>query len=276
MKKNKGITLIALVVTIVILIILATISINLVLNSGLINRSEKGAELTEVAKVEERANIIYADKIIERYENKSKESVKLEEVIEELKNEGYKFERAKGDKTVDIKLDKEEINMVSNSTEKIQVSYVEGEDTWNYYVIIKGKYYRIYLDKSGVRVSAVDTKVENLEEKLSLSVVANSDAISAEVEGNTINITSTNKMGEVKLEVKYGSISKICTVNVSVALSEVENVVPGTYFYYPTTDGREILCSVLNLLSPEDGVELVACEPFCQATVRRKLLPHKG
>ena len=263
-------------VTIVILIILATISINLVLNSGLINRSEKGAELTEVAKVEERANIIYADKIIERYENKSKESVKLEEVIEELKNEGYKFERAKGDKTVDIKLDKEEINMVSNSTEKIQVSYVEGEDTWNYYVIIKGKYYRIYLDKSGVRVSAVDTKVENLEEKLSLSVVANSDAISAEVEGNTINITSTNKMGEVKLEVKYGSISKICTVNVSVALSEVENVVPGTYFYYPTTDGREILCSVLNLLSPEDGVELVACEPFCQATVRRKLLPHKG
>lgn len=276
MKKNKGITLIALVVTIVILIILATISINLVLNSGLINRSEKGAELTEVAKVEERANIIYADKIIERYENKSKESVKLEEVIEELKNEGYKFERAKGDKTVDIKLDKEEINMVSNSTEKIQVSYVEGEDTWNYYVIIKGKYYRIYLDKSGVRVSAVDTKVENLEEKLSLSVVANSDAISAEVEGNTINITSTNKMREVKLEVKYGSISKICTVNVSVALSEVENVVPGTYFYYPTTDGREILCSVLNLLSPEDGVELVACEPFCQATVRRKLLPHKG
>lgn len=41
----SGITLIALVVTIVILIILATISINLVLNSGLLDRTTKGANL---------------------------------------------------------------------------------------------------------------------------------------------------------------------------------------------------------------------------------------
>ena len=43
-ERNKGITLVALVVTIVILIILATISINAVLGeNGLIKRSEKAA-----------------------------------------------------------------------------------------------------------------------------------------------------------------------------------------------------------------------------------------
>ena len=268
MKKNKGITLIALVVTIVILIILATISVNLVLKGGLINRSEKGAELTEVAKVEERANMIYADKIMERQENQSKEQIKLEEVIEELKKEGYRFEKAKGDKTVDIKLDKEEISMASNSTAQIQVSYVEGEDTWNYYVILKGKYYRIYLDKSGVRVSAADTKVENLEEKFSLSVAVNSDAISAEVEGDTINITSSNKMENVKLEVKYGSISKICTVNVSISLSEVKNVVPGTYFLYPAKEKGLVKCGVLYAATSSSNLEVIPCEPLVSATIR--------
>ena len=40
MKNQKGITLVALVVTIIILVILATISISLAVNSGLIGRAE--------------------------------------------------------------------------------------------------------------------------------------------------------------------------------------------------------------------------------------------
>ena len=43
-KKQKGITLIALVITIVILIILATISINFVFNGGLIDRAEQARD----------------------------------------------------------------------------------------------------------------------------------------------------------------------------------------------------------------------------------------
>ena len=45
-KANSGITLIALVVTIIILVILAAISINLILNGKLINRAEVGQKLT--------------------------------------------------------------------------------------------------------------------------------------------------------------------------------------------------------------------------------------
>ena len=47
MKKNKGITLVALVVTIVVLIILATITINIVLNGGIVDKIQKGKVLYE-------------------------------------------------------------------------------------------------------------------------------------------------------------------------------------------------------------------------------------
>ena len=54
MKNNKGITLVALVVTIIVLIILAGISINLVLgDNGIITIAKKAKENTELAKAEE-------------------------------------------------------------------------------------------------------------------------------------------------------------------------------------------------------------------------------
>lgn len=44
LKNQKGITLVALVVTIVVLIILATISISVAFNGGLINRAESAGK----------------------------------------------------------------------------------------------------------------------------------------------------------------------------------------------------------------------------------------
>ena len=63
MKNNKGITLVALVVTIIILIILAGISINLLLgDNGIITIAKKAKENTELAKIEEEKelNELYA------------------------------------------------------------------------------------------------------------------------------------------------------------------------------------------------------------------------
>lgn len=45
LKSQNGITLVALVVTIIILVILATISISLTVNSGLIGRAEKARNI---------------------------------------------------------------------------------------------------------------------------------------------------------------------------------------------------------------------------------------
>ena len=58
MKNNKGITLVALVVTIIVLIILAGISINLILgDNGIITIAKKAKENTELAKTQEETEL---------------------------------------------------------------------------------------------------------------------------------------------------------------------------------------------------------------------------
>ncbi len=60
MRKTKegGITLIALAVTIVILIILATISVSIVINSGLISRTQSDKEIYEMERERERLELV--------------------------------------------------------------------------------------------------------------------------------------------------------------------------------------------------------------------------
>ena len=65
LKAEKGITLIALVITIVILIILATVSINVVLGEGgLIQRAQEGKSLTEQAQTDEQEELTGAEEYI--------------------------------------------------------------------------------------------------------------------------------------------------------------------------------------------------------------------
>ena len=70
-KENKGITLIALVITIIILIILAGISINLILGqNGVIGKAKKAKNDTEIAQEKEiNALIGYEEKIDEMSKN---------------------------------------------------------------------------------------------------------------------------------------------------------------------------------------------------------------
>lgn len=59
-KSEKGITLVALVITIVILIILATVSISFAVNDGLFTRAQEGADLyiDEAEREQETLNTV--------------------------------------------------------------------------------------------------------------------------------------------------------------------------------------------------------------------------
>ena len=82
-KKNRGITLIALVVTIVILLILAGISIGaLTGDNGIIDQAHTAKEDTEIASWEEQIDLAIIDA-----EKKHREPT-LDDVKEELKNQG--------------------------------------------------------------------------------------------------------------------------------------------------------------------------------------------
>jgi len=78
LKNRKGITLIALVVTIIILLILAGVSLNLIAGSeGMLEKTSKAVDISEVAKAEEEIELIIAEKMIEYYEGKKDEELSV-------------------------------------------------------------------------------------------------------------------------------------------------------------------------------------------------------
>lgn len=90
-QNRKGVTLVALVVTIIILIILATISINAVLgDKGLIKKAQQAKDMYEKSKQEEQEAI---DELMKEYDNllneePSKEEVELTDIYVTLYEDG--------------------------------------------------------------------------------------------------------------------------------------------------------------------------------------------
>ena len=73
-KKNKGITLIALVVTIIALLVLAGISIAMLTGqNGILNRAVEAKEKTELAQEDENEKLQGYEEIINKYRDLPKE-----------------------------------------------------------------------------------------------------------------------------------------------------------------------------------------------------------
>lgn len=104
-KTESGITLIALVITIIVLIILAGVSINLVLgDNGIITKSKEAKEKHEISEIIEKIQMEIADKEMEKIQQG--ESITQSEIEEILNNYG---DVVKNDGTIDslITTDKE-------------------------------------------------------------------------------------------------------------------------------------------------------------------------
>ena len=82
LKKSKGITLIALVITIVILLILAGISISALTQTGLFGRAKQAEQVSEEKKEEENATLgTYEDEIDKYLGDKSSTGEKLADKV---------------------------------------------------------------------------------------------------------------------------------------------------------------------------------------------------
>ena len=91
LKGTRGITLIALVVTIVVLLILAAVSISMLGGeNGIITQAQNAKLETRAGEVEERVNLWKSEKISSKYTNAT---VKTEdELLEEMKTDKILFE----------------------------------------------------------------------------------------------------------------------------------------------------------------------------------------
>ena len=93
-RQNSGITLIALVITIVVLLILAAVSIGMLTGeNGLITRAQDAAEETRGASVEEERDLWKANQYLDEYASSSSES--LQALIDRLVDQGLLKENEK-------------------------------------------------------------------------------------------------------------------------------------------------------------------------------------
>ena len=87
-NKDKGITLIALVITIIILLILAGISISALTNQGLFKNAKAAQNTTEKAEKEQGQRLNEYEDEINKYLGNSKEESKVPTVEESIKKNG--------------------------------------------------------------------------------------------------------------------------------------------------------------------------------------------
>ena len=71
MKSNKGITLIALIITIVVLLILAGVAIGTLEESNIIGQAKDAASKYESEKDKENTTIIEIEELLEKYSSTS-------------------------------------------------------------------------------------------------------------------------------------------------------------------------------------------------------------
>ena len=86
-KKNQGITMIALAVTIIVLIILASVSINtLIGDNGIITKARQARENIELAQVEEQSSLneLYEEMEQEGIYAEDEECLEKDEMIKDL------------------------------------------------------------------------------------------------------------------------------------------------------------------------------------------------
>ena len=133
--KEKGITLVALVVTIIILLILATIVIAGIINSRMIERSKEAAELHKIEQYREAIELVRPELDIERSEGKTLQT--SEEYLTKFKDKIKEQELFKDARRVDL---------VQNGTTKEDEIIVETKEGYVYRVTEDGTE---YLGKTG-------------------------------------------------------------------------------------------------------------------------------
>ena len=220
-KMSAGITLIALVITVIVLLILAGISIQMLTgDNGILTRAGQASEWSEIAKVEELANIELTDNLIGvKTGNEAQKG--LTEILETLKTKG---EVDAYGKRGDVSITGfnfggiTSVNVGTTETNKTKVMTAEftgPQGTGAYYVQIKGKKYPI--SKINGRITIEKTAIstnDGVSAKLTSATSSDTDVVTVEVTGDDeITITGV-ATGETTITVKAKDLPDVTlTVN---------------------------------------------------------------
>ena len=211
-KMSAGITLIALVVTIIVLLLLAGISIQTLLgNNSIFNRAGQASEWSEIAKVEELANLELIDNLIGvKIENEAQKG--LAEILETLKTRGKVEDYGQTGLTTvtgitfGTDVETNGVTLEIGDANAIEKTATFTNSSQNYYVQIKRKKYPIGLQNGKITITktAITLGTSTIGEITEISSSNENVATVAKVSGTTdrIKITGIAK-GTATITVKY-------------------------------------------------------------------------
>ena len=229
-RQQKGITLIALVVTIIVLLILAGISIMMLTGeNGILNRASQAKIAQGIAQVEEIARLrlqaAYAENL-----GMVDDATARTAVIAELTSQGYEVKDiSTSNQTVkglliqdDTGNNIDEVAVVQGKTVEIQVALdTEGDTSTKTYVKIYGKYYEIDITGQNVNVSREAYKeVPDEDNGYQIKLTPPTNGVEMTVGGTKIT-TETAIVAGAKIIVNGGNSTGTFVFTVKEAKSNV-------------------------------------------------------
>ena len=207
-KQVKGITLIALVVTIIVLLILAGIALNLTIGqNGIFSRAQEAVVVNENASIYEQLKMVVVDYEIDAVESKNNQAV-----IERLKTDGY----VNSDNTLNVeKLMGRKMQTGNGNTENGDIYVLEQREGTEENTSEESNYYLIYYNDQkkernlGLVIGNEKTNVDS-NVKITISKtpetepagivqlkVENVEGINTEININEIKIDELNEKQKV-------------------------------------------------------------------------------
>lgn len=240
LKEEKGITMVALVVTIVVLLILASITLAALSgDDGIINNAQKAKEETEIAQWEEKIDAAIIDA-----ENKHRDPT-LDDVIEELIKDGIIEDESKVDRNTGAITTKEPVHTIEGKLddyldkEEPEEPDPEPDDPDNPVVAQYNVTYN-YSENGG---TSADKKSVKLEEGKSIDL-----SVKATKEGYTFVGWNTNK------DARTGLNSLIMGKKDVTLYAIYSKVVTATFYYYD--DGEKSQEESVTLFNKETQGEV--------------------
>ena len=234
-KKTKGITLISLVVSIVVLLILTGVSIvTLTGDNGLLMQVQNAKEKTEVAKFKDEVQLAYMNAYAENGE-KGTYIVSMEDLLGKLYIDHPEYNSL--DKIVDgtqgniasVKAmwEGKEVNetngvLISKSgTERIDIILVgsTGEGVTKF-VLLDGKYYEIILNENGVKLGEAQDSIQQSTTTLNAQKITGLDSVTVTNENKKVTLQAVNSTDTGKIKITYG----VHEVTVKVDVKELYTV----------------------------------------------------
>ena len=218
--KNKGITLIALVLTIIILLILSGISISNLNGSGLFSKAQEATRISELKEIEEAARISYMERQLDEITEGNETTIAG--VISDLREKGYiiKEKVIEENSILGIFLRNNEIIMEKEAIEIVTYEIVYDEGKVRYFVEVQGKDYEILFNNGEITVNTEESNIDETQIVRNEVTVETKDAniVKATIKENTEDILlesgTTGGIVEVTITEKNSNVTK--TFNVVV------------------------------------------------------------